>query len=162
MDRVAGPQKMVGTGIFSKSPPYRAFPAAGDPKHRRRQTVPLLRLRPTSVMRSIKPRPHGNLKLSQGRRLLDSAVPQRRFPFVCRQLQHPRPSTDPSVPFFAKIFRKRRPRPIVGRVSASIYSRKRHIGLAEREIHVPVYGYYVFLKPSVPGFPTDRSFRYLV
>jgi hypothetical protein len=31
-------------------------------------------------------------------------------------------------------------------------SRKRHIGLAEREIPVPVYGYYVF--PSVPGFPT--------
>jgi hypothetical protein len=63
MDRVAGPQKMVGTGIFSKKKtPYRVFPAAGDPKDRRRQTVPPLRLRPTSVMRSIRPSPQGRLK----------------------------------------------------------------------------------------------------
>jgi hypothetical protein len=75
MDRVAGPQKMVGTGIFSNSPPYRVFPAAGDPKDRRRQTVPLFRLRPTSVLRSIKPRPQGDLKLSHGWRLLASAAP---------------------------------------------------------------------------------------
>jgi hypothetical protein len=44
---------------------------------------------------------------------------------------------------------------------------KKHIGLAEREIPVLVYGYYVFPKPSVHGFPTivdpaDRSWRYLV
>jgi hypothetical protein len=74
MDRVVGPQNMVGTGIFSRNPPYRAFPAAGDPRDRRRQTVPPLRLRP-SVLRSIRPRPHGDLKLSQGWRLLASAVP---------------------------------------------------------------------------------------
>jgi hypothetical protein len=79
MDRVAGPRKMVGTGIFSKNPPYRAFPAAGDRKDRRRQTVPRLRLRPSSVMRCIMPRPQGDLKLSQGWRLLASAVPSAAY-----------------------------------------------------------------------------------
>jgi hypothetical protein len=49
MDRVAAPFKMVGTGIFSKNPMHRAFPAAGDLKDPRRQTVPLLRLRPSSI-----------------------------------------------------------------------------------------------------------------
>jgi hypothetical protein len=49
----------------------------------------------------------------------------------------------------------------------SIKSLKKHIGLAEREIHVWVYGYYDFPKPPVHGFPTaadpaDRNFRYLV
>jgi hypothetical protein len=44
---------------------------------------------------------------------------------------------------------------------------KKHIGQAEREIPVPVYGYDVSPKPSVKGFPTaadpaDRSCRYLV
>jgi hypothetical protein len=58
MDRIAEPQKMLGTGIyFSKSPPYRFFPAAVDPKDRRRQTVPLLRPRPTSDLRSFRPLP---------------------------------------------------------------------------------------------------------
>jgi hypothetical protein len=102
MDRVAGPQKMVGTGIFSNIPPCRAFPAAGDRKDRRRQTVPLLRPRPNSVLRCIMPRPQGDLQLSQGWRLLASVVPERCFRAVRRQLQHPRPSADPSVPFFAK------------------------------------------------------------
>jgi hypothetical protein len=88
--------------ILPKKPPNRVFPAAGDSKDRRRETVPLLRLRHTSVMRSITPRPHGRRKLSHGWRLLASAVPQHCFPAVRRQLQHPRPSADPSVPFFAK------------------------------------------------------------
>jgi hypothetical protein len=44
---------------------------------------------------------------------------------------------------------------------------KERIGQAEREIPVLVYGYFVFPKPSVPGFPraddpADRSCRYLV
>jgi hypothetical protein len=63
MDRVAEPQKMLGTGIyFQKKPSYRGFLAAGHPEDRRRQTVPLLRLRPTSVLRSFSPRPQGRLK----------------------------------------------------------------------------------------------------
>jgi hypothetical protein len=44
---------------------------------------------------------------------------------------------------------------------------KEHIGQAEREILVMVYGYFDFQKPSIHGFPTtvdpaDRSYRYLV
>jgi hypothetical protein len=34
---------------------------------------------------------------------------------------------------------------------------KGHIGQAEREIPVLVYGYYVFPKPSVPGFPGSAA-----
>jgi hypothetical protein len=51
---------------FPKNPTYRVFPAACDPKDRRRQTVPLLRLRPTSIMRSIRPHPHGRPKALAG------------------------------------------------------------------------------------------------
>jgi hypothetical protein len=50
MDRVAAPRKMVGTIVFSKKPPYRAFTAADDHEDLRRQTVPLLRLRPSSKL----------------------------------------------------------------------------------------------------------------
>jgi hypothetical protein len=57
MDRAAAPQKMLGTGIFSKTPPYRVIPAADDFKDRRRKTVPLLRLRPSSILRSHQSRP---------------------------------------------------------------------------------------------------------
>jgi hypothetical protein len=54
MDRVGAPQKMVGTGIWdSKTPPYRVFPAADDSEDLRRKTVPLLRLRPSSILRSF-------------------------------------------------------------------------------------------------------------
>jgi hypothetical protein len=60
-DGVAAPQKMVGTELFSKNPPYRASPAANDPENLRRQTVPLLRLRPSSIMRSFEPRPQGEI-----------------------------------------------------------------------------------------------------
>jgi hypothetical protein len=31
-DRVAAPQKRVGTEILFQNPPYRAFPAANDPE----------------------------------------------------------------------------------------------------------------------------------
>jgi hypothetical protein len=48
-----------------------------------------------------------------------------------------------------------------------VLSHEINIGLAEREIHVLVYGYCDLPKPSVHGFPTvanpaDRSCRYLV
>jgi hypothetical protein len=57
MDRVAVPQKMVGTGLF-----VRVFPVADVREDLRRQTVPLLRLRPSSIMRSFEPRPQGRRK----------------------------------------------------------------------------------------------------
>jgi hypothetical protein len=53
------------------------------------------------------------------------------------------------------------------RLDGGVYVSGKHIGLAKREITMMVYGYYVFPKPSVHGFPTtadpaDRSCRYLV
>jgi hypothetical protein len=103
MDRVTPPQKMLGTGVISKTPPYRVFPAANAPKDLRRHTVSLLRLRPASILRSLQSRPHGD-RNSQGCRLLASAIPWCCFPAVRRQLQHPRPTADPSVPFLANFF----------------------------------------------------------
>jgi hypothetical protein len=64
MDRVAAPQKVLGTGIFSKNPPYRVFPAADDPKDLRRHIVPLLRLRPSSILRSLQSPPQGRHELT--------------------------------------------------------------------------------------------------
>jgi hypothetical protein len=67
MDRVAVPQKMLGTGIYFQKPPVPGFfPAAVDPKDRRCKTVPLLRPRPTSFLRSFKPLPHSRLKAITG------------------------------------------------------------------------------------------------
>jgi hypothetical protein len=63
-DRVAAPQNNVGTGIFSKNPPYRVFPAVDDPKDLRRQTVWLLRLRSAPILRSHQSRPKGKHKLT--------------------------------------------------------------------------------------------------
>jgi hypothetical protein len=42
---------MLGTGIFSKNPPYRVFPAADDPNDLRGHIVSLLRLRPSPFLR---------------------------------------------------------------------------------------------------------------
>jgi hypothetical protein len=102
MDRVVGPQKMVGTRIFSQNPRTGFFrrrvilrTAASKPCRSSGCDPP-----PACVASSLAPK--GDLKLSQGWRLLASAMPQRYFPAVRRQLQHPRPSADPSVPFFAK------------------------------------------------------------
>jgi hypothetical protein len=102
MDRVAGPQKMVGTGIFPKTPRTGIF--------RRRAILGTAAARPCRSSGCDPPpsyvasclAPRGDLRLSQGWRLLASAVPYRCFPAIRRQLQHPRPSADPSVPFFAK------------------------------------------------------------
>jgi hypothetical protein len=93
---------MVGTGIFSKTPRTGLF--------RRRAILKTAAARPcrssgcdpppSCVASGLAPR--GDLRLSQGWRLLASAVPWRCFPAIRRQLQHPRLSADPSVPFFAK------------------------------------------------------------
>jgi hypothetical protein len=57
--------KVLGTGIFTKNPPYCLFPAADDPKDLRRQTVPLLRLRPSSILRILQSPPQGRHKLTE-------------------------------------------------------------------------------------------------
>jgi hypothetical protein len=74
MDRVAVPQNMEGTGLFSQKTPYRVFPAAGGHEDLRRQTLPLLRLRPTFVLRSFEPRTQGRLRTR--RALLPRCPPQ--------------------------------------------------------------------------------------
>jgi hypothetical protein len=91
--------------------------------------VPLLRLRPTSVLRSIRPRPHGRLKALAG---LATASERRALALL--------PSCPPPVPtpsslrrsvrtlLRQKIFRKRRPRPIVGSISfLRVFSRGKDI-----------------------------------
>jgi hypothetical protein len=110
--------------LLIQDPPYRVFLAAVDHVHLRRHTVSILWLRPSSVMRSFSPRPHGSPETHRVGRLLASALPWRCFPVTRRQLQHPRPTADPSVPPFAKKhFAYAARRPLVGREFASIESR---------------------------------------
>jgi hypothetical protein len=52
-----------GDNIFQK-PSYWIFPVADDPKDRCRETVSLLRLRPTSILRNLRSPPHGKHKLA--------------------------------------------------------------------------------------------------
>jgi hypothetical protein len=72
-DRVAEPQKMMGTGIFFQKPPYRIFLAAVDPK----AAIPCRSSDrdppPSYVALGLSPR--ADVKLLQGKRLLASAVP---------------------------------------------------------------------------------------
>ena len=75
MDRVAGPQKMVGTGFFPKTPRTGLF--------RRRAILMTAAARPCRSSGCDPPlscvasglTPMGDLRLSQGWRLLASAVP---------------------------------------------------------------------------------------
>jgi hypothetical protein len=54
MDRVAAPQNMVGTEVLIRKPSIPFFsPAAVDPVDPRRKTVSLLRLRPSTGLRSL-------------------------------------------------------------------------------------------------------------
>jgi hypothetical protein len=81
--------------------------------------------------------------------------------------QHHRPTDDPSVPFSPKNISQTPPPPLCRESMFEYLVTKKHIGLAEREIHVLVYGYYDFPKPSIHGFPTvvdpvDRSCRCLI
>jgi hypothetical protein len=112
-DRVSGPQKTAGTEIFSPENHRTGL-------FRRRVILRTAAARPCRSSGCDPPpscvasglAPKGDFKLSQGWRLLASAVPQRCFPSVLRQLQHPRPSADPSVPFFAKNISQTPPPPL--------------------------------------------------
>jgi hypothetical protein len=122
---------------------------------------------PSCVASSLAPRGDGKhtwLATTSERRalaLLPSCPPLAPSP------QHPRPTANPSVPFFAKKhFANAAPAPLSEQY-LRLFSREKNIGQVEREIHVMVYGYYDFPKPSVYGFPiaakaADRSCRYLV
>jgi hypothetical protein len=101
---------------------------------------------PSCVAFSLAPR--GDIS-SQGSRVLASAIPWCCVPDVRRQLQHPRPSADPSVPFLAKkCFEDAAPPPCRESICEYLVVEKTY-RTAEREILVMVNGYYVFPKPSV-------------
>jgi hypothetical protein len=81
-ERVAAPQKMVGTEICIRKPSVPVFLVAVDLVDLRRQIASLLRLRPSSGLRSFSPRPQGRLKTYMVGRLLANALPWRCFPGV--------------------------------------------------------------------------------
>jgi hypothetical protein len=98
-DRVAAPQKISEAEISIQKPAIPGFfLAAVDLVDLHRLTVSLFRLRPSSVLRALR----GRIESHRVGRLLASALSLRSFPVVLRQLQHPRPTVDPSVPPFAK------------------------------------------------------------
>jgi hypothetical protein len=160
---------MVSTGLFPKTPPYRVFPAAVDPKDLRRKTVPLLRPRPTSVLRSFRPRPRGRLKTIAW---LATASERAQCPSAASQMSAVSSNTlvPPLIrpyPSSPKKISQTPPPPLRRKSICEYLVAENHTGLAEREIFVPVHGYYVFPKPSVQGFtkaayPVDRSCRCLV
>jgi hypothetical protein len=93
--------KDVGYGNFSKNPRTKFFrrrmilrTSVAKPCHSSGCDQP-----PSCVV--ITHAPMGDINL-KGSRLLASAIPWCCFPVVRRQLQHPRPTVDPPVPFFAK------------------------------------------------------------
>jgi hypothetical protein len=130
-----------------KYPPYLVFMAAVVHADLRRHTVSLLRLRPSSILRSFSPRPHGRLESHRAGRLRANALSWRCFPAVLRHHQHPRPTVDPSVPLSPGTISQTPPPPPF-RESIWEYSiAKNHIGVAEREILVLGYGFFNFQNP---------------
>jgi hypothetical protein len=96
----------------------------------RRQSVSLFRLRPSSVLRSFEPRPQGRRESHRVGRLLANALPSRCFPAIRRQLQHPRPTADPSeTPFAKNYFANATPAPLSVEYMR-VFNLEKHIGLA--------------------------------
>jgi hypothetical protein len=149
-----------------KNPPYRVSPAAGDPKDRRHQTVPLLRLRPTSVMRSFGPRHQRRLKAHRAgdkERAPCSSVASQLSVASSNTLVPPLIRPYPSSP--KNIPRTSFPLGRVGICEYLVAEKTYRIGRAGD----PCVGVRIlcFPKPSVHGFPTavdpaDRNCRYLV
>jgi hypothetical protein len=88
-DRVAAPQNMLGTEMFIRKPYVPDFLGGVCPEDLRRDTVSLLRLRPSSGMRSLPLRPKGRIETHVVGRLQANALLWRCFPVVCRHLLHP-------------------------------------------------------------------------
>jgi hypothetical protein len=81
-----------------------------------------------------------------------SALPWRCFPAARRQLQHLRPTSDPSVAFFAtKYFTCTAPASLSGECTRVLVAKK-HIGFADREILVLDYEYNDFQNPPCVAF----------
>jgi hypothetical protein len=88
----------------------------------------------------------GMLDLMSASRRRASAVPWRCFHVVRRQLQYPRSTVDPSVPFSPNNVSKAPPR-LLTREYVRVSCRQKHVGLAEREILALGYGYFDFQNP---------------
>jgi hypothetical protein len=102
---------------------------------------------PTSYLRSVELRPLGRLEARNDGRMLVSAMPWRCFPVVRRQLQHPRPTVDQSVPPFAKKYFADAALASLSGEEVRVFNREKYIGLAERKISVLVCGYFDFQNP---------------
>jgi hypothetical protein len=101
------------------------------------------------------------LDLTSACRRRASALPWCCFPDVGRQLQHPRPTVDPSVPFsptYMSLYTP--PTPLLSyRLSISEYHvAKKQIELAEREILELVAQEHIFKIPPYKAFPTTISY----
>jgi hypothetical protein len=130
---------MLGTEIYIRKPSEWVFPVADNHVDLRRQTVSLLRVRPSTGLRSFSLRPHGRLERNMDGGLLVGALPWRCFPAVQRQLQNPPPTMIRPYPHR----RKKTPQLQVPPVDMSGFEEnqalKRSIGLDEREILTLVY-----------------------
>jgi hypothetical protein len=123
------------------------FLAAVDLVDLRRHTVSLLRLRPSSVLRSVELRPQGRLETHMVGQVRASALPWRFFPLVRRQLQHRVPPLIRPYPLSPKkCFADAAPAPLSGEDMRE-FTREKHIGRPEREISMLVYGNFDFQNP---------------
>jgi hypothetical protein len=135
----SGRRSTKGTEINFEDPPYLVFPAAGDHVDLRCHTVTLLRLRPSTGIRSLSPRPHGRYESHTGGRQRASALLRCCFPAVRRQLQRPPPTHIRPYPRHRKTTHAIQIPPVDMRVCKEYLALKRNIGLAEREILTKVY-----------------------
>jgi hypothetical protein len=135
---------------LTENPPYRVLPAAIDTGDLRCQIASLLRLRPSSGLRSILPRPQWRLELINACRQLASAMPLRCFPILCPPPpplvanSHPPVSSSPPHKTL-----RHRSHPWTREYLVLISN----VGQAEREILAIVCTYF-FSKPPVRGLPT--------
>jgi hypothetical protein len=116
------PQNMLGMDILDRRPSVPVLPAVDDViRDLRRQTVSFLRLRPSSNLRNVSPRPQRRLESHGASRQLASVMSWRCFPATRRHLQRPQPIR-------IRVLHVER------RVVEEYLARKSNIGLAEQGI----------------------------
>jgi hypothetical protein len=148
MDQVATRQTMIITGILNQKAPHtgcfrrRVIMRACAAKPCRSSGCDLP---PSRVVSRLVPRGDSIFTRLVGYSAASERLVRRSFPAIRRELQHPRPTSGPSVPFVAKKYFATPPPPPTCRESICEYSfTKKHIGHAEREIPVLVYEYCDF------------------
>ena len=166
-DRVAGPQKMVGTGIFPKTPRtglFRRRAILGTAAARRCRSSGCDQP-PSCAATGLAPR--GDLRLSQGWRLLASAVPSAASQLSAASSNTLVPPLIRPYPSSPKNISQTPPPPhrresICEYLVAEMTYRTGRAGDPCAGVRI-----FCFPKPSVHGFPTsanpaDRSCRYFV